>query len=645
LTDVTQISGRTRRIVLVLLHTALMAVSFWAALAIRFDFDIDRIPHEVFWESLPFLLAVRLASLAGFRLFRGMWRYVAIPDLIQIFKATLVSSIVFVVIQVWFLGLEGFPRSVFLIDFAGNILLLSGIRLAVRIVRERANGGLHNGISGGRLLIIGAGDAGASLCSQAFSTTRFHYSPVAFADDDRNKVGQTIIGVPVAGRISDIPSLVRRYQIDIAVIAIPSASPSRKRAIVDICREAGVECKILPATADLVDGSVSISQIREVDIVDLLGRPQAELDVNLIRDSIKGKKVMVTGAAGSVGSELVRQIAALEPILLVLVDQAENQLVYFEAEIRPEVSSATELIVRIVDVNDQPALLRLMKECYPDTVFHAAAHKHVNLMEDAPSQAIANNVGGTLSVARCAIEVGAENFLLISTDKAVNPTSVMGATKRYAELVIRELNRTASTRLVAVRFGNVLGSNASVVPIFRRQIENGGPVTVTDPDVERYFMSGKEAVSLILQAAAIGKGGEVYILEMGDPIKIVTLAETLITLSGLTPGEDIEIVYTGLKPGEKMSEILSFEGEDVTDTGLDKLWVLNDTDSEIGVVEAAERLLADLPELGEIAARGRISDVVVEYQPVDAIRSISGAPTDRDVLPSSVTGVSDSSGN
>ena len=645
MTDVTQISGRTRRIVLVLLHTVLMAVSFWAALAIRFDFDIDRIPHEVFWESLPFLLAVRLASLAGFRLFRGMWRYVAIPDLIQIFKATLVSSIVFVVIQVWFLGLEGFPRSVFLIDFAGNILLLSGIRLAVRIVRERANGGLHNGISGGRLLIIGAGDAGASLCSQAFSTTGFHYSPVGFADDDRNKVGQTIIGVPVAGRISDIPSLVRRYQIDIAVIAIPSASPSHKRAIVDICREAGVECKILPATADLVDGSVSISQIREVDIVDLLGRPQAELDVNLIRDSIKGKKVMVTGAAGSVGSELVRQVAALEPSLLVLIDRAENQLVYFEAEIRPEVSSATELIVRIVDVNDQPALLRLMKECYPDTVFHAAAHKHVNLMEDAPSQAIANNVGGTLSVARCAIEVGAENFLLISTDKAVNPTSVMGATKRYAELVIRELNRTASTRMVAVRFGNVLGSNASVVPIFRRQIENGGPVTVTDPDVERYFMSGQEAVSLILQAAAIGKGGEVYILEMGDPVKIVTLAETLITLSGLTPGEDIEIVYTGLKPGEKMSEILSFEGEDVTDTGMDKLWVLNDTHSETGMVEAAERLLADLPELGEMAARGRISDVVVEYQPVDAIRSIPGAPTDRDVSSSSVTGVSDSSGN
>ena len=645
LTDIIQMNGRTRRIVLVLLHTALIAVSFWAAMAIRFDFDIERIPHEIFWESLPFLLAARLASLAGLRLFRGMWRYVAIPDLIQIFKATLVSSIVFVIIQVWILGLDGFPRSIFLIDFAGNLFLLSGVRLVVRMVRERANGGLHNGITGGRLLIIGAGDAGASLCSLAFSTTGFHYSPVAFVDDDRNKVGQTIIGVPVAGRISDIPSLVRRYNIDIAVIAIPSASSSRKRSMVEICREAGVECKILPATADLVDGTVSISQIRDVEIVDLLGRPQADLDVNLIRDSIKGKKVMITGAAGSVGSELVRQIAALEPSLLVLVDRAENQLVYFEAEIRPEASSATELIVRIVDVNDQPALLRLMKECYPDTVFHAAAHKHVNLMENAPSQAIANNVGGTLSAARCAIEVGVENFLLISTDKAVNPTSVMGATKRYAELVIRELNRTASTRLVTVRFGNVLGSNASVVPIFRRQIENGGPVTVTDPGVERYFMSGKEAVSLILQAAAIGKGGEVYILEMGAPVKIVTLAETLITLSGLTPGEDIEIVYTGLKPGEKMSEILSFEGEDVTDTGLDKLWVLNDTDSEIGVVEAAERLLADLPELGEIAARGRISDVVVEYQPVDAIRSISGAPTNRDVLPSSVTGVSDSSGN
>lgn len=454
------------------------------------------------------------------------------------------------------------------------------------------------------------------MCSQAFSTNSFQYSPVAFADDDRGKVGQTIIGVPVAGRISDIPSIVTRYSVDIAVIAIPTASSSRKRDIVEICREAGVECKILPNTSDLVDGTVSISEIREVDIVDLLGRPQAELDVDLIQDSIKGKKVMVTGAAGSVGGELVRQIASLEPSLLVLVDRAENQLVYFESEIRPVLGPGTELIVRIVDVNDRPALLRLMKECYPDSVFHAAAHKHVNLMEDAPSQAISNNVGGTLSVARCAIEVGADNFLLISTDKAVNPSSVMGATKRLAELVIRELNPTSKTRMIAVRFGNVLGSNASVVPIFRRQIEGGGPVTVTDPDVERYFMSGTEAVGLILQAAAIGKGGEVYILEMGEPVKIVTLAETLITLSGLTPGEDIEIVYTGLKPGEKMSEELSFSGEDVTNSGLEKLWVLNDAQSENGIVENSERLIADLPELGETAARTRITEILPEYRPI-----------------------------
>ena len=615
LSDVSRMSGRTRWIVLVLIHIVLVAVSFWASFAVRLDFDIGRIPSDIFWQSLPVLLAVRLASLAGFRLFRGMWRYVAIPDLVQILKATMVSSIAFVILQIWLFGLVGFPRSVFLIDFAGNILLLSGIRLAVRILRERSMAGSYPEANGGRLLIIGAGDAGASLCSQAFSTTNFQYEPVAFADDDHSKIGQTIIGVPVAGRISEIASLVRRYDVDIAVIAIPSASSSRKRAIVEICREAGVECKILPATSDLVDGSVSISEIREVDIVDLLGRPQANLDIDLIRDSIRGKKVMVTGAAGSVGSELVRQIAALEPSLLVLVDRAENQLVYFEAEIKPFILPGTDLIVRIVDVNDQPALLRLMKGCYPDTVFHAAAHKHVNLMEDAPSQAIANNVGGTLSVARCAIEVGTENFLLISTDKAVNPTSVMGATKRFAELVIRELNRTSSTKFIAVRFGNVLGSNASVVPIFRRQIENGGPVTVTDPDVERYFMSGSEAVGLILQASAFGDGGEVFILEMGEPIKIVTLAETLITLSGLTPGDDIEIVYTGLKSGEKLSEELSFSGEDVTDTGLDKLWVLNDAQSELGMVAKAERLLADLPELGEIAARNRIAEALPGYSP------------------------------
>ena len=616
LSDVSRVSGRARWIVLVLLHLILVTVSFWASFVVRLDFDIDRIPSDIFWQSLPLLLAVRLASLAGFRLFRGMWRYVAIPDLVQILKATMISSIAFVILQIWLFGLDGFPRSVFLIDFAGNIILLSGVRLTVRILRERSIAGAYPEATGRRLLIIGAGDAGASLCSQSFSTTNFQYEPVAFADDDRNKIGQTIIGVPVAGRISDIGSLVRRYDVDIAVIAMPSVSSSRKRSIVEICREAGVECKILPATSDLVDGTVSISEIREVDIVDLLGRPEADLNVDLIRDSIRGKKVMVTGAAGSVGSELVRQITALEPSLLILVDRAENQLVYFEAEIEPFVLPCTELFVRIVDVTDQPALLRLMKESYPDTVFHAAAHKHVNLMEDAPSQAIANNVGGTLSVARCAIEVGAENFLLISTDKAVNPTSVMGATKRFAELVIRELNKTSSTSFVAVRFGNVLGSNASVVPIFRRQIENGGPVTVTDPDVERYFMSGSEAVGLILQAAAVGDGGEVFILEMGDPIKIVTLAETLITLSGLTPGDDIEIVYTGLKPGEKLNEDLSFSGEEVTDTGLDKLWVLNDIQGEHGMVAKAEKLLADLPGLSEVAARNRMAKAVPGYRPV-----------------------------
>ena len=611
-------SGRTRQIVIVLIHTVLMTVSFWAAFAIRLDFDVDRIPSEIFWESLPILLAVRLASLAGFRLFRGMWRYVAIPDLVQILKATIISSIAFTLLQIWLFGLIGFPRSVFLIDFAGNILLLSGIRLVVRILREKSMPGGTSRVASGRLLIIGAGDAGASLCSQAFSTNSFQYTPVVFADDDRRKIGQTIIGVPVAGRVSEIASLVGRYNVDIAVIAIPSASSSRKRAIVEICQEVGVECKILPATADLVDGTVSISEIREVDIVDLLGRPQAALDLELTRGSIRGRKVMVTGAAGSVGSELARQIATLQPSLLLLVDRDENELVYFEAELKPVIHPGTELTVRIMDINDQPALLRLMKECYPDTVFHAAAHKHVNLMEDAPSQAIANNIGGTLSVARCAIKVGADNFLLISTDKAVNPTSVMGATKRIAELVIRELDRTSSTRFIAVRFGNVLGSNASVVPIFRQQIKSGGPVTVTDPEVVRYFMSGQEAVALILQAAAVGKGGEVYLLEMGDPIKIVTLAETLITLSGLTPGEDIEIVYTGLKPGEKLSEELSFTGEDVTDTGLDKLWMLNENHADIqnvdGNVEAADRLLAELPDLGEIAARDRIGEILPSYQ-------------------------------
>ena len=615
-------SVRARRLILVAFHTVLLTVSFWAAFAIRLDFDVDKIPTDLFWQSLPVLLAVRLASLAGFRLFRGMWRYVAIPDLVQILKATLISSIAFLFLQWWLFGFVGFPRSVLLIDFAGNLFLLSGVRLAVRMVRERSMNGVADGANRGRLLIIGAGDAGASLCSQAFSTNTFHYTPVAFADDDRRKRGQTIIGIPVAGEISDIPTVVRTYGIDIAVIAIPSASSARKRAIVELCQAAGVDCKILPATSDLVDGTVSISEIREVEIIDLLGRPQAELDVSLIRASIEGKKVMVTGAAGSVGSELARQIAVLDPSLLILVDRAENQLVYFEAEINSLVSSKTELMVRLIDINDTPSLLRLMRACSPETIFHAAAHKHVNLMEDVPTQAIVNNVGGTLSVAKCAIDVGADNFLLISTDKAVNPTSVMGATKRVAELVVRELNQMGSTRFITVRFGNVLGSNASVVPLFQRQIEQGGPVTGTDPNVERYFMSGTEAVSLILQAAALGKGGEVYILEMGDPVKIITLAETLISLSGLTPGEDIEIVYTGLRPGEKMSETLNFSEENVTETGLEKLWMLVDSEDTSGTIERVKGLLRSLPELEESEVRDRISELLPDYEPAGTGSSI-----------------------
>ncbi len=611
---VDRLNGKARKTAVVLLHAALVVASFYASFALRLDLDLGRIPVDTIQRSLPFLLAARLLSLAYFRLFRGVWRYVAIPDLVQIVKATTVSSVVFAGVQIAFFGLDEFPRSVFLIDWAGNIFLLSGVRLAVRVLRERSRAGVATHGIDGRLLIVGAGDAGASLCAQALTTGSFRYTPVAFADVDPEKVGQTIQGVPIVGRPDEIPAIVRELRVDMAVIAVPSASPSEKRRIIEICREAGVPCKILPATSDLVDGSISVSEIREVDVTDLLGRPQAELDRERIRESIRDRVVLVTGAAGSVGSELARQISGLRPHHLVLADFAENPLVFTDADIRASLPAGTELTARVVDVTNEPGLMRLMREFRPDTVFHAAAHKHVHLMEAAPAEAVKNNVGGTLVAARCAMETGAHNFVLVSTDKAVNPTSVMGATKRIAELLVREIGEDSPTRFVAVRFGNVLGSNASVVPIFERQIRAGGPVTVTHPDATRYFMSTPEAAALILQAAAVGRGGEVFVLDMGEPIKITTLAETLITLSGLTPGEDIEITFTGLRPGEKLSEELNFKGEEFERTGHQKLLVLRQNGHPGGIVQGVERLLSELPALDGDAVKRRIAVLVPEYQ-------------------------------
>lgn len=606
-------SARFRVLSLVLLDGLLVAVSFYASFVLRYDLDPSRVPTDVLVRSLPLVVAARIAALAWFGMFRGVWRYVAIPDLLRAIKATTASSIVFVAIQWPAFGFEGFPRSVFFLDWAGTIVLLSAARLTVRLVHERFPARLEPRPNA-NLLIIGVGDAAASLCAQARGARTFPYTPVGFISDGEG-IGTTIQGVPVLGTIEDIPAIVLQHGVEVAVIASPTASSSRKREIVRLCQQINLTCKILPRTSDLLAGTVSVSEIRDVDVADLLGRPQARLDTDLITDWIRGKTVLVTGAAGSVGSELSLQIARLGAGSLVLVDIAENPLVFIHAELRDMITDHDRIYARVADVTNEADFKRLMQEFRPQLVFHAAAHKHVHLMESAPAEAVRNNIGGTLVVARCAKEVGAESFVLVSTDKAVNPAGVMGATKRIGELLVREFDTFSDTRYVSVRFGNVMGSNASAIPIFKRQIAAGGPITITDPNAARYFMSVTEAASLILEAGALGKGGEIFVLDMGEPLKIQTLAETLVSLSGLSPGEDIKFAYAGLRPGEKLVEDFNFEGEEYERTACDKLLVWKgDGLSHDSILDAIDGLLGDLPFLEQGQIRDRLADILPEYR-------------------------------
>ena len=602
---------RYRRVVTFLLQLALVVASYVGSFLLRLDMDIDQVPADLILRTLPLLIVARMASLAVFRLYQGLWRYVSVVDLLQITKATTISSLVFVALEIPIFGLEEFPRSVFLIDWVGNIFLLSGIRLFVRLVRERFRPMRRGDGSIRRLLIVGAGDAGAALCRQALGNPTFGYVPVAFVDDDPHKIGTTILGVPVAGHCKDISRTVAKYQVGSAVIAIPSATSFQMRSLVELCSLADIPYKVLPGTSDILDGNVSISRIRDVDPVDLLGHPPARLDRNVIQNSIRGRRILITGAAGSVGSELTRQIAGLQPEVLVLVDHAENPLFFLEAEIRSAFPD-TPLVARIADVTDQAGIARLMFDHRPQTVFHAAAHKHVPLMELTPGEAVRNNVGGTYTMGTCARDAGVETFVLVSTDKAVKPSSVMGATKRLAELLLQEMNGHGPTRFVSVRFGNVLGSNASVVPIFKGQITGGGPVTVTHPDAQRYFMSISEAASLILQAGAVGTGGETFVLDMGEPVRIVTLAETMITLSGLKPYEDVDILFTGLRPGEKLSEELHDDEEALKPTEYEKLLMMRNH-PPAGILSRVDEFLGVLPGLGSEEVKSHLKRLVPEY--------------------------------
>ena len=539
---------------------------------IRFEFNVPPEMVGVIWQTMPVLVIAKTLGFLATSQFRGWWRYMSIRDVFPIAAGCTLGSVLFAA-TVW--GLWGpfhVPRSIYFLDFGNTLLLVLGARYLIRMGRESL--GRRGRETDRRVLIVGAGAAGQVIAREIVENIPLGMELVGFIDDDPEKIGTRIHGVKVLGGNERIADICNKYKVDEIIVAIPSARPSVVRHIVEHCREVSATFRILPGIGDMIDGKASVGALRNVDLEDLLGRDPVALDADLLERNITGRTVMVTGAAGSIGSELCRQIARLSPRRLVLFEISESSLFFFEMEMR-EKFPTVGLVPVIGDVRDRGRVEEIVRAHRPAIIFHAAAYKHVPMMEIHPVEAVKTNVLGTRIMAEAAAKFGVERFVLVSTDKAVRPTNVMGATKRLAELVIHNVaNRQGPTVFVAVRFGNVLGSVGSVIPIFHRQLSTTGKLTVTHPEASRYFMLIPEAAGLILQAGAMGEGGEVFVLDMGVPVKIVDLAKNMIHLSGKELGVDAHIVFTGLRPGEKLHEELIVEGEDVSGTAHPKVMKL-----------------------------------------------------------------------
>ncbi len=503
-----------------------------------------------------------------FKLYNRMWQYASIGELISIIKATTCSQLTLVLIIVG-LNLPEFPRSIYILSWLLNSILIGASRLWWRLIRDYH---LREHLNNKRVLIVGAGNSGAMLVRQIHGNPKIKLTVVAFVDDDSNKIGKMLLGIPIVGMRTDIPQLVESLKIDEIIIAMPSAGRVVIREIVEFGKLASVSIRILPYIYNIARNANMLSYVRNIEMEDLLGRDPVAIDLEQVASYIKNKTVLVTGAGGSIGSELCRQILDFSPQMLVTLDCCENNLFTIENELR-ERNSGVRIYGELLDVKHFDSLEKAFIKNRPQVVFHAAAYKHVPMMERHPEEAFYNNVLGTKNVAELADKYGAETFIFISTDKAVNPTSVMGATKRIAELIVKDINRNSSTRFAAVRFGNVLGSKGSVIPTFIKQIEHGGPVTVTHPDMKRFFMTIPEAVELVIQAGALAKGGEIFVLDMGEPVNITDLARDLIKLYGYEPERDIEIKFTGIRPGEKISEELFFDQEEMLSTKHERIFI------------------------------------------------------------------------
>jgi FlaA1/EpsC-like NDP-sugar epimerase len=563
---------RSRTTVKFFLTLGIFIAANHLAWLLRFEFNVPPDMIGVMWQTIPVLVIAKALGFLAAGQFRGWWRYVSIKDVLPIAAGSALGSVLFAA-GVWGLwGTSHVPRSIYLLDWMNTLALVLGARYVIRMGREGL--GRRRRGTDRRILIVGAGAAGQMIGREIAENASLGMEQVGFVDDDRAKIGTRIHGVKVLGGHDRIADICGEYDVNEIIIAIPSASASVVRHVVEHCREVSAAFRILPGIGDLIDGKVSIRALRNVDLEDLLGRDPVALDADLLERHITGRTVMVTGAAGSIGSELCRQIARRSPRRLILFEIAESPLFFLEMEMR-EKFPTLGLVPVIGDVRDRGRVEETVRAHRPAIIFHAAAYKHVPMMEIHPVEAVKTNVLGTRIVAEAAAKYGVERFVLVSTDKAVRPTNVMGATKRLAELVIHNIgNREGPTVFVAVRFGNVLGSVGSVIPIFHRQLSTTGKLTVTHKDASRYFMLIPEAAGLILQAGAMGEGGEVFVLDMGEPVRIVDLAKNLIRLSGKELGVDAEIVFTGLRPGEKLHEELIVEGEDVSGTAHPKVMKL-----------------------------------------------------------------------
>jgi len=614
---------------MILMDISIFIVAICLSYLIRFEFSLADINIEQISVLLLWIVPLKFIIFFSLGLYSGMWRYTSVRDFWLLARACLLSTVIVILIILIIYRFQGYSRGVFVADGIITFMLSGGVRLLIRsfydAVRVTSMKNAYSPVNTSltKALIIGAGDAGEKILREIMENNKLHYDVVGFVDDDMEKHGRTIHGIRVLGTVENLPKIIQRKSIQQILIAVPSAKGDQIRHIVDICQKCNISYKILPGIGELIDGRVSVKLLRDISYEDLLGRSPVHLDTKGIRNYLDGKTILITGCGGSIGSELCRQVVKYQPRNLILLDSSEPSLFNIQMEMQNE-NYCRHCEAILGQVQDEALMHDIFEKYKPAVVFHAAAYKHVPMLEKNPWQAVFNNIVGSRVMMEMAVKHHVDRFVLVSTDKAVRPTNVMGASKRVTELIM-QCQQGNGTRFMAVRFGNVVGSSGSVIPLFRHQIEQGGPVTVTHPEVNRFFMTIPEASQMILQAGTMGEGGEIFILRMGTPVKIADMARDLIRLSGKEPDVDIKIVFTGLREGEKLYEELITVGEDILPTGHEKVMVLRSNNCFNGAKnqqEACKHLYHELDELTKIAAQHdakgikiKLKEIVPEYTP------------------------------